>query len=353
MRNDKMKNLRNLAFWLIPPNLLLTSMAHDQSDEKNQGTSSEAFTTQPSKSSTPAVAPIMNRCVNFTTTADFIWWKTHLSNMEYAWAGITDTKLVPFNELPLKGNIKQPAFKFTPGFKVGLGLDFRHDGWDIYSRYTWLDGAGTARTTGRTDVGLMSTFPRGVFIDIIGGDFQPTPISEAKCRWQQHFNVIDLELGRNFFISRFLTLRPFFGLKTDWIKEEFRTAYVVNDPPGNTPPNTIAALTYQVKRNEEVWGIGIRAGLNSVWHFTKNWGLYGDIAATALWSDFHLKLHDSYVYDSTVSGREHLEQTTINTGEKIQQLTPVIEASLGLMYMLWFNDDKCLFYTKAGWEEQI
>jgi hypothetical protein len=21
--------------------------------------------------------------------------------------------------------------------------------------------------------------------------------------------------------------------------------------------------------------------------------------------------------------------------------------------MFWFNDDKCLFYTKAGWEEQI
>jgi hypothetical protein len=284
-----MKNLRNLAFWLIPPNLLLTHIAQNDS-EKND---SEAFTIEPSKPITPAVAPKMNRCVNFTTTADFIWWKTHISNMEYAWAGITDTVLVPYDVAPLKGNIKQPSFKFLPGFKVGLGLDFRHDGWDIYSRYTWLHGSETAKTIGRTDVGLLSMFPRGIFRDFLGTNILPSAISEAKCHWNQQFNVIDLELGRNFFISRFLTLRPFFGLKTDWIKEEFRTNYVASDPPNNNPPNTIAAMTYQVKRSEEVWGIGIRAGLNSVWHFTKNWGLYGDIAATALWSDFHLKIHDS------------------------------------------------------------
>ncbi len=94
-----------------------------------------------------------------------------------------------------------------------------------------------------------------------------------------------------------------------------------------------------------MWGIGTRAGLDTVWHFCKNWGVYGDLAATALWSDSHSKAKDEYTLVSPGA-----KTTNVNLKFSITEVNMVFETSLGLTYMAWFNDDSCLFTLKAGWE---
>jgi hypothetical protein len=320
----------NLAMWLVPPNLLLTSAV---TNSENQ----EPVTTQPGNENviTPLVAPQPKQTAKVEATADFIWWKSYLGNMEYAWAGVFDNQLVQVPDSPSKGNIKTPDFDFAPGFKIGLGVVFLHDGWDLYANYTWLANQEEKTSViGQSGVGLISLFPT------TPSSLVTQAIAKATCTWEQKFNVLDLELGRNFFISRYLTLKPFFGLKFDWIEEEFEERYFGH-------PNTRGQLI-DLMRKERVFGVGIRAGLDTVWHFTRNWGLYGDFAVTALWSDFH-----TIIKEQTFFSNDFVPNDAINSYEKIQQVTPVYEASLGLIYMLWFNKDRYLFYTKLGWEEQV
>lgn len=333
---NKKKKAWNLAFWLVPPNLLLTSGMETEGKNKN----GDNTTTEPRADQviTPTVAPkpeMPDARVKVTTTADFIWWKSFVGNAEYAWAGVTDGRLVTVGDSLSKGNIKTPDFDFAPGFKLGLGLNFLHDGWDLYGNYTWLaPQSETTSVIGQQGVGLIGNFnPNTGPYD----GFGPPALTSANSKWKQNFNVLDVELGRNFFISRFITLRPFFGLKFDWIKEEFHDQLF---------SNTTNFQSIDLKRLERAFGVGIRAGLDTVWHFTKNWGLYGDFAATALWSDFHTTILENAFNSSGLA-------EGINSYEKIQQVTPVFEASLGLIYMLWFNQNRTMFFAKAGWEEQV
>jgi len=296
----------------------------------------ERVTTLPDQSATPAVAPAVRNTLNVTTTADFIWWKTYLANMEYAWTGIVDEASVPRDANPSKGRIKAPDFHFAPGFKVGLGLTFKHDGWDLYSRYTWLNAHSHTHATAQPKTGLVSTFP---FSATGASGF---PYNTASVKWEQEFSVLDLELGRNFFISKRLTLRPHVGLKSDWIEEEFHEHYFLQ-------VNT-SILDTSVHRKENVWGIGIRGGLNSVWHFVKSFGLYGDITVTALWSDFHTSLKEHFIEKTS---NQSLDLDSVNTHQKIQQVMPVLETGLGFIYQHWFHQERHLFFAKAGWEGQI
>jgi hypothetical protein len=298
---------------------------------------SESVTTQPRGMITPAVAPRVRDGAGLIVTADFIWWKTNISGMEYATSGVVDdgNVFVPFGVSTKRGRVNQPNFDFEPGFKVGAGLDFAYDGWDLYANYTWLNGDTEHNSlSAHRRNGVTTLFP---VVDVFG-DISTVSLTKESSKWRQYFNVLDLELGRNFFISRHLTLRPHFGLKSAWISEKWKLQYVEAD----------SIFIDLQKRKQTLWGIGTRAGLNTVWHFSRNWGLYGDIAVTALWSDFHIKAKDRET-DASLA----LNVTTLNTREVITEVIPVIETGLGMTYMAWFDHDEYLFQISAGWEEQI
>jgi hypothetical protein len=309
----------------------------------------EKVTTMPHQVITPAVAPIVDADVGAFITADFIWWKPHIGQMEYALNGIVDGgNFVPTDTSTRKGRVKEVEFDFKPGFKVGAGLNFEHDGWDLFANYTWLksgvehnhinaeSGKGASTLTffvAPGGAGLM--MPAGAFV----GSFN---VSNARSSFEQHFNAGDLELGRNFFISQHLTLRPHVGLKGAYISDELDLHYI----PTASALTEINAIAGEQHMQQRMWGVGTRAGLNAVWHFNKHWGLYGNAALTALWSDFHVKTKDEV---SLLAG----EITTEEVHETFQEVTPVVETGIGLTYMTWFCDDSCAFDLRAGWEEQV
>ncbi len=302
----------------------------------------ESVVTEPTGVITPAVAPVVDGA-GFFFSADFIWWKAQIGNLQYAGTGVSDGgQNVPAGTSSSKGSIKNPDFNFQPGFKVGAGLDFEHDGWDVFAEYTWLNGGHHHNhLNGGPGLGEIS----GSSTVVPAGSLGFFSCVTASSSWEQHLNVLDGELGRNFFISHRLTLRPFIGLKAAWIKEELTNRYLT------TATNPLfATTTYNIRqsRHQHMWGIGARGGIDTVWHFNKNWGIYGDMAFTALWSDFHTRAKDRFTDVAT-----GLSIDTVNTRVSITEINMVFETNLGLAYMTWFNDDKCQFSLRAGWEEQI
>lgn len=317
----------------------LIAQSQKDRNQKKQKDQREFVTTQPKAMITPTVAPRVRDGVGLILTADFIWWKTTISNMSYATTGyVGDGVFVPLGGSSKMGHVAEPDFDFQPGFKVGAGLDFAYDGWDFYADYTWLNTEAEKNSihasAGR---GAVTLFPFYFIEDVVGA----VTISKESSVWRQHFNVIDFELGRNFFISRRLTLRPHFGLKTGWIHENWKLKFTTEDK---------LAVDLE-KRRQKFWGIGTRAGLDTVWHFSKNWGLYGDIAATAMWSDFHIKAKDR----TTIIGSATFPKpvNTLKTRQVLTKIIPVFETNIGLTYMYWFNKDEYLLQFSAGWEEQI
>ncbi|MBX3718876.1 MAG: hypothetical protein KF898_04435 [Parachlamydiales bacterium] len=330
-------------------NLLLLSFcalsslsAAETSPSSVQPQEPQGVTTQPKYVVTPPVAPVVSHGADFLITADFIWWKRTMNNYQYVANGTHPT--VNTTTSVKKGHLKSAPFDFEPGFKVGAGLHFAHDGWDLYAQYTWLRGEEKENAM-RFDAakGLFSAF----YLLNNGGAFSYRIPTKASAEFEQHFNVLDLELGRNFFISRYLTLRPHFGLKSAWLKDDLDLDYIFG--PTSVLPNV---NKWDLDLDQKMWSIGLRAGLDTVWHFTKHWGLYGNLSISPLWTSFDSRAKQIETVRANTAS-PFLNVTTQNTSAKNQQIVTVIEMSLGLTYMTWFYKDRYQLTLQAGWEEQV
>jgi hypothetical protein len=241
-----------------------------------------------------------------------------------------------------KGHIHEPNFTGRPGFKVGLGGRFAYDGWDLFAEYTWLAGGSHSNCFhakhgegARTALNVVDGY----------GSINTRALKSGCADWDQNFNEIDLMLGRNFFISRHLTLRPSVGFKGAYIQEKLDMHFKMT-------PDAATMLSAKQHRHQNMWGIGTRFGLDGVWHFKTNWGVYGNIYATALWSHFDTTAKD-IVVDIPPGGAPYVTSTNLYTTGSIREVIPVLETSIGFTYLRWFHHNKRQFQIQLGWEEQI
>ncbi len=365
MFNLKKKNALFIALWFLSPHLLAAGENLNGDPDGWSKALSDA-TTQPTQVITPIMAPpVVPGEANVTTFADFLWWKSYLDGVEFAWSGgiyNSSRGTLGVGE----GNLKTPPFKFAPGVKVGIGVISDFDGWDGFAVYTGLyTGHHHNKTLFDSTKGLNGTF------------LTPTNrnLNEVTCSSKQSFNVLDLTLGRNFFISKVLTLRPNVGIKLSWIEEKFNINYdlpfatfvplnvtqqVQNFSPFEQqfPNFGLPNFTEDFTLNQRQYGIGARGGLNAVWHFTKEYGIYGDFAASVMWNNFKIKSLETALRPTLVSNQFGAEvvfnvYNLLNQKTSIRRISSVLEVGLGFEGMVWFNNDKWLLTTRLGWEGQI
>ena len=160
--------------------------------------------------------------------------------------------------------------------------------------------------------------------------------------WQLHFNNIDLELGRNYWISKWLALRPFVGLKVSWMEQNFHAEYHVNDAS-----HSFDRWDYHMYQDQDQWGVGVRAGLNTVWYLWKHVGIFGDFALSGMYNHFDTERRDKY------RNNQSLFTKNLNTEAGFYDVTAVLEWALGARFDTAFHNDDYYFYFQAGWEQQL
>lgn len=300
----------------------------------------------PKREITPNAGPCVANGLGVFITADFIYWTAHEDNL--AFASTSGTVASSANVSTSKGKVYHPDWKFSPGFKVGLGLDFDHDGWDLYANYTWFRSGEVKETAHSSSGKTLQDLFVGVNGNFILGDTAvsttvPT-LSSSHAKWHLHFNALDFELGRNFYISRYLMLRPHFGLKATWQTQRFN---VSESGFLATAGGVLQSSSLSSHNSQDSWGIGIRAGLDTSWHFTKSFSMYGDICVSGLWEQFEDSRRD-YIFNN-VTG---LGSSFVHTGSNYHTIKPVFEWQLGLRWETWWCDDQYHFAVEAGWEMQ-
>jgi hypothetical protein len=132
---------------------------------------------------TPDAGPRVACGIDLFVTADFIYWTTRMDGLGYA---ATNVQIGNAD----KGTVSHPDAGWDAGFKVGLGYNLPHDGWDIFAEYTWLRPSDKGNVTNNN--GTMVMLQR---------DSASAFIQSASADWNHDLNVVDLELGRNYFIS--------------------------------------------------------------------------------------------------------------------------------------------------------
>jgi hypothetical protein len=314
----------------------------DSSLESGQGT----YQRGTFREITPPSGPRVAHGADVFITADFIWWKASEEGLAFSGNGINFdlAKIDTLYSSPDKGRLATVGEKWAPGFKVGLGLNMGHDGWDLYTQYTWLRASDSSSQSGPSYV--PEIFPASD--PLIHGN-------KNTSKWDLHFNVIDLELGRNFYLSQFLTMRPHVGLKGTWQNHDWKSKYFCNnilipyeDAQGQERSQAFTG-PYRNEKRYEVWGIGVRSGLNVAWYMSKSWSIYGDLAFSTLWTNYYKSTQKLDLDDTTTSksrGFINVENDNTYTCKYIGEL------ELGLRWETWFYDDNYHFAIQAGWEQQ-
>ncbi len=266
---------------------------------------------------TPNGGPCVDRGMDVHVTAEFIYWTAREDQLTFA-----------VKQGNSSGNASQPNWSYDPGFKVGVGILYDHDGWDVYANYTWLRvSTSSKKVTADADEMLIikSSYPLPA----------ETNFASIAAKWDFDFNAVDLELGRNFFISRYLKLRPHFGMKGTWQKQDFPVTGILEI--FNTEE------TFFYTNNIDTWGVGLRMGLDTSWHFNRCLSIVGDMALSALWQGYRTRR-------KVVSVEPAI--TEVDFSANCHRINPVIELLLGLRWETWYCCDAYHFSIEGGWEIQ-
>lgn len=310
-----------------------TSLSADVSDAQMRSLENRVSALEQKKSATstlnPSGRPQVQDGLDLFFTADWLIWQAHENGLSYAVKAPSghsaDTALY-------KSSVKNMSFDWDFGFRLGLGWNLPHDGWDLYANWTWFqDDASETTTVGSGHV----LFPVSAY--------QPANDStegfrSAHAKWRLHLNMIDLDLGREFFVSKWMTLRPFIGLRTGWIRQHksvtFTSAISTSDQTGSL-----------LKGTNNYWGIGPRTGLNTQWGLGHGLSFFGNMGCSLLYGFFDVQTYQNQL----ISGGSHNDAVTDKDSNRVGRV--ITEIALGLRWDTMFMDDNFHFGIQAGWEQ--
>ena len=271
-------------------------------------------------------------------TFDFLYWTARLDTLTYCRTG--QGNLINLSPTE-KGQSYFVDWNWDPGFKVGLGWNFDHGGWDMHLTYSWFyNNVGDSKSSSNLSPSFSILTP---FIQSIA-DFY---IDKAHAHWDLHYQVGDLDLGHAYSINKYLHLRPFIGIKGTFQKQSYNVFF-------ETIPVTIANqdlnLVFQSRNKHSYWGIGMQAGLSSAWHFTPSFSLYGNFALSGIWSHYNISRKDVFesINQSSVADFTHFHNHAV-----LHLIKPVFEYAIGLRLESYLFQRAFYVRLQAGWESHI
>lgn len=283
---------------------------------------------------------------NWFLTFDVLYWKPFVGGTEFAY---TDNN--PQLEYPIKGRTKEMDFDFNWGARVGLGYDFNFDGWDLYANYTHF-GSGDSNSTssGGCNNSIVVPLRGGICPDPdANAGVQSTFIAtKAKSQYQIEFDSVDVQLGRNYFLSKMLSMRPFWGAKIAWIDLDQVTRYCGSTgvTPGPFCGVNVVALgpnTIKISEDSNFKGVGPEVGFNSKWFLAKGFSFFADGLGALLYGFFDVDHKESY---SLISDRR------IRLSANTHKMIPTVQIFSGVSYDIFFNDDKEHIGFRIGYDGQ-
>ncbi len=238
----------------------------------------------------------------FFATADLLCWQLKEGGSDYS-----------LSLSPTHAKAAHSHFDWSFGFRTGAGYHMEHDRWDWYVNFTWFQ---TQASDSTRSLGVDGLSP-------LKGFGLPNAANSIRAHWNVHYYVLDLELGRSFFVNRFLSFRPQVGIESAWIYQR-RRYWIRTDPD---PTTGIFGENIYGKNN--FFGIGPRAGIQGTFSFNSHFYLMSALNSSLQWGQFD----------------DHLSETLLSTGSNIAQ----VDLSSGLHRPL----PNVQMTLNFGWESNL
>jgi len=294
--------------------------------------------------------------IGSSAAASFIYWTPRVDGLTYAQTGrnsletISNQNISNLLDLP-QGKDLSVNWQWEPGFKVDLGWEFRNQ-WRINLEYTWL--YSKAKDSKSTVDGIfpnIDAFP----LDIVAVTGE---VNRAKASWDLHYQLLHLELGREYHYTSALKFRTCFGATITYQKQNYSMLYVI--PPFNISLGSGSSLsssqqvTFNTSDQQKVFGSGLRLAFYPTWHITSWFGFQGTVGISYLWMYYELMRKDSLGANLAVQGENiGVKAKLANIKTNVRAMKLFFNASLGIFFETPDINDQFRFNLFLGWETHI
>jgi hypothetical protein len=287
----------------------------------------------------PPARPVVDGGLNLFATADILAWNYHVDGVPYCF--VTRS----FNGVgPLKSYARAPHHKKHAGFRLGLGSNLPHDGWDVYASWTTYHPPKQGGSSSTSDpnftqnVLTTQTFPSAGTTPTAA----PESVATASTRFRVRLDLIDAELGREFYVSPQLALRPFCGLRYSCVQQRFAIAYT----GGTTLSST---FQWDVESISNFWGIGPRGGVNGEWKIAHGWSLCGATALSLLYGVFSVR---NCQEEKTITGALS-RSSAVQLTDRFRSSKNILDCSLGIRWETALDQERYAFSFDLIWEHHL
>lgn len=276
----------------------------------------------------PAARPVVKDGVDLWFEGDALYMRASQDGLGYA---IT----TPSTDAFVNGKTKSIRYNWNWGWRAAMGYNLPHDGWDIRFGWAWFkahgkrvvrqDDGGVYPTENSPDGSLAS--PASTFRSI-----------SASGHASAIFNIADLDMGREFFVSKWLTLRPFVGIRGMWMNNNYKARYKGGSALGFS--------SIRDKLTNRFRGYGLHGGLDTQWGLGSGWSVFGDLAFSLLYGMQRTKANEAVFSGAGTVNR-------LKDNDRWQALRAITDFALGIRWDKLFSNDRYRMRLQLGWENHM
>jgi len=291
------------------------------------------------KPTPPPVNPTARTCptgYGFTTMGEFTYWNAFDDGMTVAFTAETQP-----NSTYLLRPITIDS-EWQPGFRVGIGYNAVYDDWWTDLNYTYFRSRNHIH---RNLSNIGAFFVELVQPELYNGDTINT--NSFGLHWKLGVDLLDLELGRTFFVSNYLSLSPFVSARGAWIRRNIKA-----DSNGiahiEVQQGTIdQSWTNDMKMKQTTWAVGPRIGVNTRWLFGRSgFAFFMNTDGALMYSG--ITLHDTQ-HRTSVDVSNGTQHITALAKKALNRVMPNISLFAGLDYEHCWSDDDFALHVYAGY----
>ena len=285
----------------------------------------------------PPARPQVQCGYNLFVGLELLYWSAYEYGLDYA----MHSKNV--NTYINNGDVEQMGNDYSWAFRFGVGYNLPHDGWDLYANWTFFNNDVSNYTRAPHQGALFPTWINPDTSSNIDGTAIPTDmyVEKANGKWDVELNIIDLELGREFFTSKYLTLRPHMGFRYVRLDQQWHVNYEGGNWLGTN-------YKYNVRNSNDFWGFGLRGGFDTQWGLGGGFSIYGNFALSLLHGHFHIS-QENYLRNS--NSRQRTDQMGFNNRKRVGRA--VTDLAMGIRWDKMFADDRFHLGVQFGWEHHM
>ncbi|MEN9344052.1 MAG: hypothetical protein RLZZ453_839 [Chlamydiota bacterium] len=282
--------------------------------------------------------PQVKKGKNLFISADWLIWQAAEQNVDAFEANGFGTE-IPNPIDAQEGHLKSPQFRWASGARVGLGYNMGHDQWDLSLTWTWFQDRASKSAAGTLEIPIVGV--------ISGPSFGIESLS-ASSHLRLLLNQLDMDLGKEFRVSKWFTLKPFAGIQSSWTTQSWTTKFVGHVSTIYTESGDPEFINeFDVYLKQKFWGIGPRAGLGAEFGLYDGLSIFSNMSLNLLYGQFRTERTERSV---SLDGVPTINSQSIRHERSGQ---PIADVQLGLRWDYGFSQDRFLIRLQAGWENHL